>query len=181
MLPQMVHCIEFWCSSRKPAQFNAHRFCKVDRIFCGMRRAPVLIDDDVPSSPCGSNLFQEMHAGLTVPFMADQQVNSSGTDVDCSVEDPLGPISSNRYRDLLSDMTICIVQWGRFSNDCFVQHQNHCSKPLIQAVFEPPFACFQYGSRSASTWRGRFHRIRKRVITRCTLSAETSVWCLVST
>jgi hypothetical protein len=71
-----------------------------------------------------SNHAEKVLMGQRVPLLSDQQKQIAGPDVQCRMEDSLGPIPGHGHTDLLSFTSIAAVERRRFGNNHFVEHQH---------------------------------------------------------
>ena len=88
---------------------------------------------------------------LVDPFFGDQQRHVAALDVDRPVEDPLRPIARDRHTDLLSDVTIGVIQRGSLRDDRLVEHQQDRASLAVQTAFQPPFDCRHVSGRRSSS------------------------------
>jgi hypothetical protein len=140
-------------------------------------RAAILKQDEVPAAPVRAHPFQKVLVGQFIPHLGDQQEHLPRQDVDRAMEDAFGPLAGNGHAHLLADVAIAAVEGRRLGDDGFIEHEQDRALMAPEALFKPPFACRQKGSRRPSSCRGCFQRNRKRASTRPMLRRLTLARC----
>ena len=101
MPPQVVHSIQFWCGDRQQPDLDGQCSRQRPTLLCGMGRAAIFEQDDVPSSPLRPDHREEILMRVLIPMVRDQQCDRACPHIESAVEHALGPIARNGDAHLL--------------------------------------------------------------------------------
>ena len=124
MTPQLIHRIQFGCSTWQKAKLKTQARCKVLTIFGRMRAGTIFQHHNVPAAPMAANDLQKVLMRDVVPRFGNQQLDIARANIDRAVHDAACMTARDRNAFLFAASRITTVERRRFQHDDFIQHQD---------------------------------------------------------
>ena len=136
----MIHRVEFRsCAGQKP-DFNAEINSQLLALFCRVRCAAILKQDDMPTASVSPDQLQEVLMRDLIPGLSDEEQDIATPDIDHAMQNALAAIAGDWDQSLLPNPAITTIKRRGLGNDHLIKHQDDASFFATQASFQPPFA-----------------------------------------